>query len=78
MATTHTIVPLHLSGNTTEQQNKLLQECLGEAMSRALTVRPLSNLTGKVRRLFLKAPGKLKSRGQRGVIRNHPQPYSEP
>jgi hypothetical protein len=32
MALTHTIVPLHLSGNTTDQQNKQLQDCLGEAV----------------------------------------------
>jgi len=28
MSSIHTIVPLHLSGNTTEQQNKVIQECL--------------------------------------------------
>jgi hypothetical protein len=31
----HQIVPLHLSGNTTEQQNKLLQEFLGDAVQQA-------------------------------------------
>ena len=31
----HLIVPLHLSGNTTEQQNRLLQEFLGEAVHSA-------------------------------------------
>ncbi|MGA2046490.1 MAG: hypothetical protein ABSG96_02305 [Terracidiphilus sp.] len=31
----HQIVPLHLSGNTTEQQNKLLQEFLGDAVQDA-------------------------------------------
>jgi len=35
MATTHTIVPLHLSGNTTEQQNQQLQSCLGDAVHNA-------------------------------------------
>ena len=39
MATTqvtpHQIVPLHLSGNTTEQQNKQLQEFLGAAVEEA-------------------------------------------
>ena len=39
MATTqvtpHQIVPLHLSGNTTEQQNKMLQEFLGAAVQEA-------------------------------------------
>ena len=33
--TAHQIVPLHLSGNTTEQQNKLLQEFLGDAVQEA-------------------------------------------
>lgn len=32
MAATHTIVPLHLSGNTTEQQNQKLQDCLNNAV----------------------------------------------
>jgi hypothetical protein len=32
MATIHTIVPLHLAGNTTEEQNKLLQNCLGDVV----------------------------------------------
>jgi hypothetical protein len=31
----HQIVPLHLSGNTTEQQNRMLQESLEEAMQAA-------------------------------------------
>lgn len=35
MAATHTIVPLHLSGNTTEQQNQQLQSCLGAAVQTA-------------------------------------------
>ncbi len=35
MAPTQTIAPLHLSGNTTEQQNKQLEECLGEAVASA-------------------------------------------
>ena len=34
-ATPHQIVPLHLSGNTTEQQNRMLQEFLGEAVQEA-------------------------------------------
>ena len=33
--TPHQIVPLHLSGNTTEQQNRLLQEYLGDAVQEA-------------------------------------------
>ena len=32
---THQIVPLHLSGNTTEQQNRMLQEALGAAIETA-------------------------------------------
>jgi hypothetical protein len=35
MATTHTIVPLHLSGNTTEMQNQKLQDCLSDAVHNA-------------------------------------------
>jgi hypothetical protein len=34
-ATPHQIVPLHLSGNTTEQQNRMLQDFLGEAVKTA-------------------------------------------
>ena len=34
-AATHQLVPLQLSGNTTEQQNRLLQEFLGEAIREA-------------------------------------------
>jgi len=34
-AHTHIIVPLHLSGNTTEQQNQQLQSCLGDAVHNA-------------------------------------------
>jgi hypothetical protein len=34
-ATPHQIVPLHLSGNTTEQQNRMLQEFLGDAVQEA-------------------------------------------
>ena len=33
--TPHQIVPLHLSGNTTEQQNRMLQDFLGEAIQTA-------------------------------------------
>jgi hypothetical protein len=35
MAATHTIVPLHLSGNTTELQNQQLQSCLDDAVHNA-------------------------------------------
>jgi hypothetical protein len=35
MAATQTIVPLHLSGNTTELQNQQLQNCLGDAVNSA-------------------------------------------
>jgi hypothetical protein len=35
MAASHTIVPLHLSGNTTEMQNQKLQDCLGDAVRTA-------------------------------------------
>ena len=35
MTSTHMLVPLHLSGNTTDQQNRQLQEFLGEAVQEA-------------------------------------------
>jgi hypothetical protein len=35
MATTHCITPLHLSGNTTPQQNEMLKRSLGEAVDQA-------------------------------------------
>jgi len=35
MTSTHILVPLHLSGNTTDQQNRQLQEFLGEAVQEA-------------------------------------------
>jgi len=35
MATMHYITPLHLSGNTTPQQNELLKQSLGEAVDEA-------------------------------------------
>lgn len=35
MAATHAIVPLHLSGNTTEDQNQRLQGCLNDAVRAA-------------------------------------------
>lgn len=36
-ASPHQTVPLHLSGNTTEQQNRMLQDFLGEAFQKAYT-----------------------------------------
>jgi hypothetical protein len=33
--TPHQIIPLHLSGNTTEQQNRMLQQFLGDAIQEA-------------------------------------------
>jgi len=38
MATTHTLAPLHLSGNTTEEQNKRLEACIGNATRNAYPV----------------------------------------
>jgi hypothetical protein len=35
LATAHSIVPLQLAGNTTEQQNAALQQCLAEAVQEA-------------------------------------------
>jgi len=51
-ATPHQIVPLHLSGNTTEQQNRMLKESLGEAVQNAYETRS-NNWTGRACRLFL-------------------------
>jgi hypothetical protein len=36
-ASPHEMVPLHISGNTTEQQNRMLQDFLGEAFQSAYT-----------------------------------------
>ena len=60
MAATHTIVPLHLSGNTTEQQNKLLQGCLGEAVESAYR-EAIEQLDRQSTQAVLEDSGKLKA-----------------
>ena len=73
MATTHTIVPLHLSGNTTEQQNKLLQECLGEAVESAYR-EAIEQLDRQSTQAVLEDSGKLKAEVSAAVfeiIRSH-------
>jgi len=73
MATTHTIVPLHLSGNTTEQQNKLLQDCLGDAMQGAYR-EAIEQLDRQSAQAVVEAAGKLKTAVSEAVveiIRNH-------
>jgi hypothetical protein len=73
MATTHTIVPLHLSGNTTEQQNNELQECLGEAVRTAYS-EAIEQLDRQSTQAVLEDSGKLKAEVSAAVfeiIRSH-------
>lgn len=67
MAATHTIVPLHLSGNTTEQQNKLLQNCLGGAVQNAYR-EAIEQLDKQSAQAVLEANDKLKSEVSSAVI----------
>ncbi len=60
MATTHTIVPLHLSGNTTETQNKRLEDCLGNAIHNAYLT-AVEQLDQQSAQTVLEAENKLKS-----------------
>jgi hypothetical protein len=60
MATTHTIVPLHLSGNTTEQQNQKLQDCLNGAVRDAY-LRAIEQLDRQSAQAVLEEENKLKS-----------------
>ncbi len=57
--TPHQIVPLHLSGNTTEQQNKLLQEFLGDAVQEACRT-AIEQLDRQSAQAVLDMNGKLK------------------
>jgi hypothetical protein len=73
MAATHTIVPLHLSGNTTEQQNKLLQDSLGEAVQTAYR-EAIEQLDRQSVQVVLEKRGKLKAEVSAAVfeiIRSH-------
>lgn len=60
MAATHTIVPLHLSGNTTEQQNQKLQDCLNGAVRDAYLA-AIEQLDRQSAQAVLEEQGKLKS-----------------
>ena len=60
MALTHTIVPLHLSGNTTDQQNKQLQDCIGEAVVSASRA-AIEQLDRQSAQAVLEGGAKLKS-----------------
>lgn len=60
MATSpHQIVPLHLSGNTTEQQNRMLQEFLGDAVQVAYRT-AIEQLDRQSAQTVLDMNGKLK------------------
>lgn len=59
-ATTYTIVPLHLSGNTTEQQSRLLQNCLDEAVQAAYR-EAIEQLDRQSAQAVLEQDGKLKA-----------------
>jgi hypothetical protein len=66
MAATHTIVPLHLSGNTTEQQNQRLQDCLAGAVREAYAT-SIEQLDRQSAQAVLEAEGKLKAEVSRAV-----------
>ena len=59
VATTRILVPLHLSGNTTEEQNKLLQESLGAAVRSAYDA-AIEQLDRQSAQAVLEAGAKLK------------------
>ena len=67
MATTHTIAPLHLSGNTTELQNRQLQECLDGAVRSAYQA-ALEQLDKQGAQAVLEAETKLRSEVTRTVL----------
>ena len=71
MATTtaipHQIVPLHLSGNTTEQQNRMLQDFLGEAVQAAYRT-AIEGLDRQSVQAVLDMDGKLKSEVAETVV----------
>jgi hypothetical protein len=60
MATTHNLVPLHLSGNTTELQNLRIQEFLGEAVQDAYRT-AIEQLDQQSAQIVLEMDKKLKS-----------------
>jgi hypothetical protein len=58
--TPHQVVPLHLSGNTTDQQNRMLQEFLGDAAQEAYRT-AIEQLDRQSAQTVLDRNGKLKS-----------------
>lgn len=67
MAATHIIVPLHLGGNTTEEQNKVLQDCLGDAIQTAYR-EAIEQLDRQSAKAVLEVNGSLKSEVSSAVI----------
>lgn len=73
MATTHTIVPLHLSGNTTDKQNQQLQDCLAEAARNAYLT-AIEQLDRQSAQAVLEVEERVKSEVTRAVaeiVHNH-------
>jgi len=67
MATTHTVVPLHLSGNTSETQNRQLQQCLDSGIRSAYQT-ALEQLDRQSAQAVLEDEAKLRSEVTRTVI----------
>jgi hypothetical protein len=65
--TPHQIVPLHLSGNTTEQQNRQLQEFLGDAVQEAYRT-AIEQLDRQSAQTVLDMNSKLKSEVAQRVV----------
>ncbi len=73
MATAHTIVPLHLSGNTTEMQNQKLQDCLSGAVQNAYLA-AIEQLDRQSAQAVLEAEQQVKSEVTKAVaeiVHNH-------
>ena len=66
MTATHTIVPLHLSGNTTDQQNQRLENCLADAARHAY-LSAIEKLDRQSVQAVLDAEGKLRGEVSRAV-----------
>lgn len=67
MAATHAIVPLHLSGNTTEDQNQRLQGCLNDAVRDAYLA-TIEQLDKQSAQAVLETERNLKSEVTRAVM----------
>jgi len=65
--TPHQIVPLHLSGNTTDQQNRQLQEFLDDAVQEAYRT-SIAQLDRQSAQTVLEMGGKLKSEVAQRVV----------